>query len=124
MLPIIEQGAGSLLADAPHQGGAEDRRLPIQLCELPDRTVADSAVAEDRDRVRLKIRPVLVGAPLLEKKATPAAAHWSRSNRAQSGCMGRAPGPLSPPQITQSSFVTPSSAVATISMLVEFKTSW
>jgi hypothetical protein len=35
------------------------------------------------------------------KKATPAAAHWLCSERAQSGCIGRAFGPLSPPTIVQ-----------------------
>src|SRR5689334_6714716 len=29
--------------------------------------------------------------------ATPAAAHWSRNDLAQDGCIGRAPRPLSPP---------------------------
>ena len=34
--------------------------------------------------------------------ATPAATHWSRSALGHTGSMGRAPGPLSPPTITQS----------------------
>ena len=37
----------------------------------------------------------------LKKKGTPAARHWSRSERNQSGCDGRARGPLSPPAMTQ-----------------------
>src|SRR5712671_1813631 len=36
----------------------------------------------------------------LKKKGTPAALHWSRKFRAQSGCIGLALCPLSPPQIT------------------------
>lgn len=36
----------------------------------------------------------------LKKYRTPAAWHWSRRDRAQSGCVGRAPGPDSPPAIT------------------------
>lgn len=39
----------------------------------------------------------------LKKYGTPAAWHWSRRDRAQSGCMGRARGPDSPPAITHSS---------------------
>ena len=38
----------------------------------------------------------------LKKKATPCSPHWSRISRTQSGCIGRARGPLSPPTITQS----------------------
>src|ERR1700731_408107 len=37
----------------------------------------------------------------LKKKATPAARHWSRISQTHSGRIGRAPGPLSPPTITQ-----------------------
>src|SRR5574337_115716 len=39
----------------------------------------------------------------LKKNGTPAPWHWSRRLRAQSGCIGLAPGPLSPPTMTQSS---------------------
>ena len=37
----------------------------------------------------------------LTKRLAPAACTWSRRSRIQSGCVGRAPAPLSPPQITQ-----------------------
>ena len=37
----------------------------------------------------------------LKKNGTPAARHWSRIERTQSGSIGRAPWPLSPPTITQ-----------------------
>ena len=38
----------------------------------------------------------------LKKKATRAVLHWSRMSVTQSNCIGRAPGPDSPPTITQS----------------------
>lgn len=38
----------------------------------------------------------------LKKKGTPESAHWSRIEATHSGFMSRAPGPLSPPTITQS----------------------
>jgi hypothetical protein len=37
------------------------------------------------------------------KKATPAFRHWSRTERNQPSRDGRAPGPLSPPTMSQSS---------------------
>lgn len=41
------------------------------------------------------------GRACFKKNGTEAAAHWSRSARYQSGCVGRAPGPLSQPEIIQ-----------------------
>ena len=38
----------------------------------------------------------------LKKNGTPAARHWSRMSVAHSACMGLAPGPDSPPTMTQS----------------------
>jgi hypothetical protein len=41
------------------------------------------------------------------KNGTPATSHWSRTNRAQSGCIGRAVGPDSPPiDTTINNYVT------------------
>src|SRR5208283_4343781 len=44
----------------------------------------------------------LVPPHCLKKKGRPASRHWSRISNTQAGSMGRAPGPDSPPTITQS----------------------
>jgi hypothetical protein len=58
-------------------------------------TLESDRVPDKGELVELEGRRYEVGQlpHCLNRNGTPAATHWSRRDRAQSGCVGRAPGP-------------------------------